>query len=84
MDAGNIWLSRAHPDKPGGEFKFSKALNQLAVGAGAGLRVDADFFVLRLDAGFPVRDPYVTPSYVLKLPPPNKSVIFHIAVGYPF
>lgn len=84
VDAGNIWLSRAHPNKPGGEFIFSKALNQLAVGAGAGLRVDADFFVLRLDAGFPVRDPYVTPTYVLKLPPPNKSVIFHIAVGYPF
>ncbi|MGV3503146.1 MAG: BamA/TamA family outer membrane protein [Adhaeribacter sp.] len=84
VDAGNIWLSQAHPNKPGGEFQFSKALNQLAVGAGAGLRVDADFFVLRLDAGFPVRDPYVTPSYVLKLPPPRKSVIFHIAVGYPF
>jgi outer membrane protein assembly factor BamA len=84
VDAGNIWLSRAHPDKPGGEFKFSKALNQLAVGAGAGLRIDAEFFVLRFDAGFPVRDPYVTPSYVLKLPPPRRSMIFHIAVGYPF
>jgi outer membrane protein assembly factor BamA len=84
VDAGNIWLSRAHPDKPGGEFKFSKAFSQLAVGAGAGLRVDAEFFVLRLDAGFPVRNPYVTPTYVLKIPPPRSTMIFHIAVGYPF
>lgn len=84
VDAGNIWLSSAHPDKPGGEFKLSRALSQLAVGAGAGLRVDAEFFVLRLDAGFPVRDPYVTPSYVLKIPPPRSTMVFHIAVGYPF
>jgi outer membrane protein assembly factor BamA len=88
VDAGNVWLAR--PDPPGakqrlgGEFVFSKALNQIAVGTGAGLRVDAQFFVLRVDAGFPLVDPLQDPSYVLKIPPKRQTVVLHIAIGYPF
>ena len=62
---------------------FSKALNQLAVGTGAGLRVDAQFFVLRFDAGVPLVDPNQVPSYVLKIPPKRQSIVLHIAIGYP-
>jgi hemolysin activation/secretion protein len=96
VDAGNIWLARKDPDLPGetqrtgGEFIFSKALSQLAVGTGVGLRIDAEFFVLRFDLGIPVRDPAIlnpdepTNPYVLKIPPERKNMVFHIAVGYPF
>ncbi|PIQ21637.1 MAG: hypothetical protein COW65_07925, partial [Cytophagales bacterium CG18_big_fil_WC_8_21_14_2_50_42_9] len=84
VDAGNIWLARQNADRPQGEFIFSKALSQLAIGTGAGLRVDAEFFVLRFDVGIPLRDPYQTPSYILRLPPDRKTMVFHIAVGYPF
>ena len=42
---------------PGGEFKFDKFIGQIALGAGAGLRFDLDYFVVRLDAGLKVRDP---------------------------
>ena len=84
VDAGNIWLARQNADRPQGEFIFSKALSQLAIGTGAGLRVDAEFFVLRFDVGIPLRDPYQTPSYVLRVPPDRKTMVFHIAVGYPF
>jgi len=84
VDAGNIWLARASTDRPGGEFVFSKALNQLAIGTGAGLRIDAEFFVLRFDLGIPVRDPIQLSPYVFTLPPDRKSMVLHIAVGYPF
>jgi outer membrane protein assembly factor BamA len=88
VDAGNIWLARKDPagenQRVGGEFVFSKALSQLAVGTGAGLRVDAQFFVLRLDLGIPLVDPNQDPSYVLKIPPKRQNMLLHIAIGYPF
>ncbi len=56
-DFGNIWRIRENELNPGGAFKFDKFLGQLALGAGAGLRFDLDYFVVRLDAGIKVRDP---------------------------
>src|SRR5690606_7726428 len=56
-DFGNIWRINENELNPGGEFKFDNFLGQLAVGAGAGLRFDLDYFVIRLDAGIKVRDP---------------------------
>ncbi|GGH02579.1 membrane protein [Parapedobacter pyrenivorans] len=57
IDFGNIWRIDENELNPGGEFKFNRFLGQLAVGAGAGLRFDLDYFVIRLDAGMKVRDP---------------------------
>ncbi|MFB2117916.1 BamA/TamA family outer membrane protein [Parapedobacter sp. 2B3] len=56
-DFGNIWRINENELNPGGEFKFDRFLRQLAIGAGAGLRFDLDYFVIRLDAGIKVRDP---------------------------
>ena len=56
-DFGNIWRIRENELNPGGEFHVDKFLGQLALGAGAGLRFDLDYFVVRLDAGIKVRDP---------------------------
>ncbi|MFC3198986.1 BamA/TamA family outer membrane protein [Parapedobacter deserti] len=56
-DFGNIWRIRANELNPDGEFKFDRFLGQIAIGAGAGLRFDLDYFVVRLDAGIKVRDP---------------------------
>ncbi|TZF81356.1 BamA/TamA family outer membrane protein [Pedobacter sp. BS3] len=67
-DFGNLWRVRETADNPGGEFKFNKFLGQLAIGAGAGLRFDLEYFVLRFDAGIKVKDPQFTgkDQYVLK------------------
>ena len=54
----------------------SQALKQLAVGAGAGLRVDVQFFVIRFDYAFPLRANYGTPD--------DKSGRLNLAIGYPF
>ena len=56
-DFGNIWRSSDFIENPGGEFKFNQFLGQLAIGVGAGLRFDYNYFVFRLDAGIKVKDP---------------------------
>ena len=76
VDAGNIWLANSDPDRPGGQFKASNIFNQLAVGAGAGLRIDVQFFVIRFDYAFPLLAPYGTPA--------NKNGRLNLAIGYPF
>ena len=56
-DVGNIWRLRTTDENPGGEFKFNRVLNQLAIGSGGGLRFDLDYFILRFDAGVKIKDP---------------------------
>ncbi|MFM6975781.1 MAG: BamA/TamA family outer membrane protein [Sphingobacteriaceae bacterium] len=56
-DVGNIWRVKPAADNPGGEFKANTFLKQLAIGAGAGLRFDMDYFIFRLDAAVKIRDP---------------------------
>ncbi|WP_316846702.1 BamA/TamA family outer membrane protein [Pedobacter psychrodurus] len=100
VDAGNIWLRKedlGEPGKPetarlGSGFKLKNALNELAVGTGAGLRVDATIFVVRLDVAFPVRKPYLPDGqrWVFDdIAFGNKdwrkqNLIFNIGIGYPF
>ncbi|HLK29069.1 MAG TPA: BamA/TamA family outer membrane protein, partial [Puia sp.] len=72
VDAGNVWLYNADTARPGGQFS-SQFLNQLAVGAGVGLRFDVSILVVRLDVAFPLRKPY--------LPEGQRWVINQIAFG---
>jgi len=63
-DFGNIWRIPGpnSKDTPGGEFKLNKVINQLAIGAGAGLRFDVEYFIFRFDAGIKVKDPQFSGS----------------------
>lgn len=67
-DFGNVWRIRKSIENPDGEFKFDKFLGQMAIGAGAGLRFDLNYFVFRLDVGVKVKDPQFSGSdqYVIK------------------
>ncbi len=56
-DAGNVWLLEDAADRPGGKFRSDRFLKEIALGAGFGVRFDFNYFVVRLDVGFPVRDP---------------------------
>ncbi|MBJ6108450.1 BamA/TamA family outer membrane protein [Hymenobacter sp. BT523] len=76
VDAGNIWLANPDPEREGGEFKANSFLKQLAVGYGAGLRIDVQFFVIRFDYALPFKAPYGTPD--------NPAGRFNLAIGYPF
>ncbi|MEP6748160.1 MAG: BamA/TamA family outer membrane protein [Bacteroidota bacterium] len=91
VDAGNIWLYNKDPLRPGAEFT-KDFLNQLAVGAGVGLRADVTFLVLRLDLAFPLRKPYLPGGqrWVLNQIDfgngtwRSNNLILNIAIGYPF
>ncbi|TKC03643.1 translocation and assembly module lipoprotein TamL [Pedobacter frigoris] len=103
-DAGNVWLRRedpptpatddapANPGREGVKFRPGKALSEMAVGTGAGLRIDATIFVIRLDVAFPLRKPYLPPGdrwVIDKIDFGSSSwrkdnLIYNIGIGYPF
>ena len=56
MDAGNIW-DRDTTDGVGSNFKFDRFYKEIAVDAGTGLRLDFDYFLIRLDYAYRLRDP---------------------------
>ncbi len=56
-DIGNIWLLKKDAGDPDEIFKFGRLGTDLAIGAGAGIRVDFNFFVVRLDISHKVKDP---------------------------
>ncbi|MCB2406525.1 BamA/TamA family outer membrane protein [Hymenobacter lucidus] len=90
VDAGNIWLVNPDDKRPGGQFDPKSFMKQLAVGAGAGIRIDVQFFVIRFDMAYPLRYPYDTgevrdPVTGDKLADAVKSSPrLNIAIGYPF
>jgi outer membrane protein assembly factor BamA len=87
IDAGNIWTLRNYADQPGGQFKFNKFYKQIAVSYGMGLRLDLDFFVIRLDAGMKAINPIYESGrnrYPIYHPKLNRDFAIHFAVGYPF
>jgi hypothetical protein len=57
IDAGNIWLLKEDPKRPLAEFKLDRFYKELAIGGGFGVRLDLDFFILRLDMGIRLHDP---------------------------
>jgi len=56
LDAGNIWTVLEDPNRIGGQVS-KNMLNEVALAAGFGLRMDLDFFIVRVDIGFPLRNP---------------------------
>jgi outer membrane protein insertion porin family len=91
IDAGNIWTYRDNPNFPGGKFS-STFLKEIAISGGAGLRLDFNILVLRLDAGIPLRKPWLPEDsrWVfndIRLGDPvwrRQNLIFNLAIGYPF
>jgi outer membrane translocation and assembly module TamA len=91
VDAGNIWLANTDPNKPGATID-KDFLKELAMGAGLGIRVDIQLFVIRLDVAFPIRKPWLTPGNRWVLNQINfgdktwrrENVIYNLAIGYPF
>ena len=92
IDAGNVWLYKNEMLYGTGTTFTAGFLNELAVSAGAGLRVDLSYFVLRADLALPLRRPYPTNDefWVTRQIEfgsrdwRRNNLILNIAVGYPF
>jgi outer membrane protein assembly factor BamA len=92
VDAGNIWLLREDPGRPGGKFSGTTFFDEIAVGTGFGLRLDLSFFILRFDLAFPLRVPYLPKGERWVINKINfgdpswrkNNLALNIAIGYPY
>ena len=87
IDAGNVWTLRDYPDQPGGVFKITSLWKEMAVAYGIGLRMNFDYFVLRLDLGMKAVNPSYETSkehFPLIHPRFSRDYALHFAVGMPF
>ena len=82
VDAGNIWEYNQGNERPSTQFKFDKIWDDLAIGIGAGIRLDFTFFILRFDAATPLKDPGSPKEteFDVRIDETN----FNIGIGYPF
>ncbi|NLJ82920.1 MAG: BamA/TamA family outer membrane protein [Bacteroidales bacterium] len=84
-DAGNIWNFKKNIDLPGGEFQWDKFYKEIAIGSGAGLRLDFSFFVIRLDAALQIYNPAKEKSMQwINKKVSFKDIVFSVGIGYPF
>lgn len=90
-DAGNVWNIRKKAELPNGEFNINRFYKEIAVGLGAGIRADFQFFVIRFDVGFPLYDPrYPEDERLVQFSkkPYNTRGYFplniNLGIGYPF
>jgi len=83
-DAGNIWNLRAEEGKEAALFRIGDFYKSIAFNWGAGLRLNLDFVILRLDLGMIAYDPTSKNWVGLKewFKPNTYSLQF--GVGYPF
>lgn len=56
-DIGNIWNTRDNARDPNAGFKLDKLYKDLAVGIGTGIRIDFNYFTVRVDYAMKMKDP---------------------------
>lgn len=86
-DVGNVWNSEGNPafvdDDGNASDKFtSNFINELGMGAGFGIRIDVQGFVIRFDLAAPFHDPSLPEGqrYDFRVDEP----VLNFAIGYSF
>ncbi len=87
-DMGNIWSNTFDGNMnkiDSASFKFSRLYQDLAIGAGTSLRLDFEFFLIRLDWAYKIKNPIYARErdgwfHKLEL----LSGQFQLGIGYPF
>lgn len=89
VDAGNVWTIRdngSSDNVPISKFTWENFGESIAMNWGAGIRLDLNFLLLRIDMGMRVHDPartdnrWVGPQQWLR----RGNYAVHFGVGYPF
>lgn len=86
VDAGNVWNINPKENRHGAKLNYN-FFNQIAVGTGAGLRLNANFFLLRFDLGIKMKDPSLPAGQRFVLFNSDggfRRSVFNVAIGYPF
>lgn len=85
IDAGNIWTIRDYESQPHGVFRFNNFYKEIALAYGAGIRLDFEYFLIRLDLGMKARNPAINQEpWPLIHPNWHRDHAFHFSIGYPF
>ncbi len=97
LDMGNVWLLRYDSLRANGQFKWNSFADQIAFGAGIGLRLNLDFFIVRADLAIPLKNPVIpynesninlTSAWIFKNNFSDRKQFhplqFNIGIGYPF
>lgn len=80
-DAGNVWNTKENEDLPGGKIT-SDFIDEFGIGAGTGVRIDIQGFVIRFDLAAPLRTPSLPEGERWNFD--YKKPILNFAIGYPF
>lgn len=56
-DVGNVWNIRKNESNPNSEFSLNRLGKDIAIGVGTGIRLDFNYFLIRLDLGIKLKDP---------------------------
>ncbi len=85
VDAGNIWLRKVDNQRPLADFELNRFYKEIAVGIGTGLRLNFDFFIIRLDVAYKMHDPSgnLGDRWVLKYQKLGQGNL-NFGIGYPF
>jgi len=86
IDAGNIWSLSNTRFKDQANFSFLRFYKEIALGTGLGIRLNYDFFVVRMDLGIKMLDPVLYGSnWAWKKSNNDRSNFnFNFSIGYPF
>jgi outer membrane protein insertion porin family len=90
IDAGNVWRLRIDENTPDGKFFMNSFPAQVAMGAGFGIRLDLNFFLLRFDFAVPLAIPYRDDNGYFQPIEPLRgqwwadNLRFNLGIGYPF
>jgi outer membrane protein assembly factor BamA len=88
VDMGNIWSTEFDSTDTRikeASFNFGRLYKDLAIGAGTSLRFDFDFFLIRLDWAYKLKDPlyaYKNDGWFNDIRIRNGQ--FQLGIGYPF
>jgi outer membrane protein assembly factor BamA len=83
-DIGNIWNVWDDTEVREAVFKGWSSLKDLAIGAGAGVRYDFDYFLFRLDLGWKIYNPALSGDQRWFYNQDKNRPIFNIGINYPF
>lgn len=85
IDAGNIWTIHNYENQPGGMFHFNSFYKQIAMSYGVGLRLNFNYFLIRIDLGMKAHDPASNHYHwpIIK-PKWGRDHSLHFSIGYPF
>jgi outer membrane protein assembly factor BamA len=86
VDAGNIWTLSKEITFEGGNFS-KDFYKQFAMNTGVGLRLDFNYFLIRIDLGIPMLDPSYKEGERWRWAKNRmnlRDLVINFGIGYPF